>query len=337
MDRCWSLLLALLVLPACGSGEDRPAPAGEVFSSSGGSGGSDAAAGTGGGTAGGTAGSAGNPSDGGVESGADGTDGGIACVEDPTPTSGQGYCVTIDGDGYECNPITSASCNVGAGETCAFDGERFRCMPEDFGLVGPCGRCGSPYPELCIPGFTCRGLGGKCSRYCCDDLQCAVGQACVMQVPTSLGICQATSDQILAGFVGEPPPADAGTDAGTGDSGPPGAEPVCNPPAAPGDGSCVSVGEPGYSCNPITNEGCDPGGGEACDLVAGQFTCVTGTHDMDICAHCTGASCKPGSTCIVPQFGCAKFCCTDAECTPGLCDHFDDSGGPGICVKPING
>ncbi len=334
MLRPMTLLAVLALLAGCGSDERSPA-SGNVFPNTGGAGGSGGTSGSGGGGIGGDSGLDGNVSgaagtvapDGGddalADTSVDGPDPGIECFVDPIPATGQGYCVIIDGNGYQCDPITSTPCDVGAGETCEFDGERFRCVPQDFGLVAPCELCGTPYPNTCIPGFTCLGLGGKCTRYCCDSLQCAVGEFCVMQPPTSVGICQATRDDVFAGFLGGEI-----VDAGPIDAPPPIGGAECNPPVAPGPGDCVTVGTEFFACNPITNSGC--GAGEACDEVGGKWQCVPGPHGHAICEPCTSASCKAGSTCD-PTLGCIKYCCSNADCTPGVCQSYMGLGGLGTC------
>ena len=319
------IIVVLAALAGCGSDEPSSGP-GTVFPGTGGSGGSAGLGGAGGATDAGPDGAAGTalPEGGDAledaetdSSTPDGPGPTIECRVDPIPTQGQNYCVVIDANGYQCDPILGNPCDVSAGETCDFDGERFRCLPNDFGLVAPCELCGAPYPSLCVPGFTCLGLGGKCSRYCCDNLQCALGEFCVMQPPTTVGICQATSDQVLAGFVG------------AADAGPPPYDAECNASASPGDGSCVTVGPGAYPCNPVTNDGCDEG--SACDAVAGSFACVVGSHGFELCEECTPTSCRPGSTCN-PFLGCMKYCCDDADCAPGFCRPMDGVSGLGTCA-----
>lgn len=309
MTRPVALILALILVSGCSSDEEKPNSPG-VFPSTGGSGGTADAAPD---TDASTGGSAGGP----------------ACVVDPMPLADDGYCVEVDGEGYQCNPVTAEPCDLAVGETCDFDGERFRCLPH-AGLAGPCEACGAPGAERCVGGFTCQGLDGKCTRYCCGDEQCADGEQCVMQPPTSVGVCQATNDQIFAGFVGTV--EDAGTD--PVDVSPVVLDPVCEPFEPASDGSCVTVGSGGYACNPVTNEGCDEAAGEACDRVNNaEYACITGAHDQDLCAACTETGCKPGSTCLGEDVGCARYCCTDEECMPGFCDVFGLVAGPGVCVN----
>ncbi len=277
------------------------------------------------GASGGAAGQAGS----GGAGGAGGS--GVLCYQDPAPASGDGYCVQVDGDGYKCNPITSAPCNVAAGETCEFDGSRFACVNMGGSGSAPCGVCGVTGSEYCIQGFTCRGLESKCTRYCCDDYQCAFGAQCVMQPPTSVGICQATAGNLLAGFVGAGGADGGATDAGH-DAAPPPIE--CNVDAPLGTGACITVGSAGFGCNPITNEGCNAGAGEACDLTAnGNFECVNGAHNLGACAPCSTGQCQAGMTCeITPS--CTKFCCDDTDCGQGICARPVNATGPGVCVTP---
>jgi hypothetical protein len=332
MLRRTGLCLGLVLLAACTSEERDPAP-GTVFPSSGGSGGTAGWAGSGGTAldsgADGDAGDAGGqPSDAGEDGSTDAAgdtpDPHIECVVDPIPSTSQGYCVTVDDEGYQCDPVTSFPCDVAGGEVCDFDGERFRCLPPpDFDHAAPCELCGDPYPERCVSGFTCLGLDGRCTRYCCDSYQCAFGELCVMQPPTSVGICQAMSDEILAGFVGTPHVGDAGVANYAAE---------CNPPADPGEGSCVTVGSATFECNPVTNAGC--GVGETCDAVGEKWVCVSGTHDSGICEACTPTSCVAGATCI-PSLGCLKYCCSHEDCTPGVCHSYPGLGGLGTCREPM--
>lgn len=324
MRRTLPAILFLLLGAACGEDEPRPGGPGGVFGGSGG-GVSDAAAGSGGdadaGTEVGAGGEAGtDAATDATEDGADVTE--VQCLVDPAAVSGDGYCVVLD-DNYLCNPVTGEACDLSANETCEFDGERFRCVDMGGSGSAPCGICGVPGTEYCAPGHTCQGLGDRCTRYCCDDFQCAFGSFCIKQAPTSVGICQATSDDLLSGFVGEP------VDGGTTDSG--GAPPACVLPPGPGDGSCIPAGDPAFPCNPVTNEGCDASANEACDFESGVGSfCLVGSHDAKVCETCSEGSCAGGHTCFDSPT-CRRFCCSDAECGAATCQFPSTGEGPGVC------
>jgi hypothetical protein len=124
------------------------------------------------------------------------------------------------------------------------------------------------------------------------------------------------------------PPPDGGSDASL-----PAFAPECNPPAAPGQGTCVDTTSPEFPCNPVTNAGCDPAASEACDNIGAGFQCIAGKHEGGICDPCTSLNCKAGSTCI-PDLGCVKYCCGDTECAPGYCLRYPGLGGLGVCSAP---
>ncbi|MBI5536439.1 MAG: hypothetical protein HY898_27200 [Deltaproteobacteria bacterium] len=335
-----ALALALLLTASCSSSDKPPASPGIPDGGSGGTGGTKPDASNDSGGKGGTSGQGGTTQDGDVpdngldsEPEADATKDGptTQCVPDPVAKNGDGYCVTIDGDGYQCNPITSEPCNISAGETCEFDGARFTCVNTVVSGGAPCAVCGVPGSEYCTPGFTCKGLDGLCTRYCCDDYQCAFGTFCIKQLPTSLGICQAKNDQILKDFAGVPydaGPGDANVDSFVMPE-------ECKVPAGPGNGSCIPTGAQ-WPCNPVTNAGCNEAAGEACDYVQGTGSfCVVGTHDGEVCDLCTSASCKPGRMC--GGLGrCIRYCCSDAECGVNGC-VLPSGPGPGLCVEPSDG
>lgn len=99
--------------------------------------------------------------------------------------------------------------------------------------------------------------------------------------------------------------------------------------------------QPPPPCNPITNEGCDTAGGEACDFNGAGFQCFPAPNDTDLCGMCdnqNGPFCKPGMHCAQDMDGnanCAAYCCDDADCGKGKCDKTV-LGDPaiGICLKP---
>jgi hypothetical protein len=117
------------------------------------------------------------------------------------------------------------------------------------------------------------------------------------------------------------------------------ADATCAPTGA-AVGACVTLGG-AIECNPVTNEGCDSGAGEACDLNAEDtgYTCYPGPNTLDLCEECPGGTeealiwCSGGQACVGV---CGRFCCEDGECTPGVCqkDLWDEPlpAGLGICT-----
>jgi hypothetical protein len=105
--------------------------------------------------------------------------------------------------------------------------------------------------------------------------------------------------------------------------------------------SCVTVGAPGFPCDPVTSAGCLPG--QTCDLVGGTFLCFGAPNDVPYCERCGGlrGRCSPGSTCMnIGPVRCAPYCCTDADCGPSAaCNHsfvatiLSRAASPvGVCV-----
>ncbi len=107
---------------------------------------------------------------------------------------------------------------------------------------------------------------------------------------------------------------------------------------------------PPYACNPVTNEGCDTAGNEACDVDTQHhsFRCYGPPNPNALCASCGDAHgwCQPTLTClwnlVSEQGRCAKFCCDDGDCGPeGICDHQllqGYAGGEvGLCMPSSNG
>lgn len=88
-------------------------------------------------------------------------------------------------------------------------------------------------------------------------------------------------------------------------------------------------------CNPVTNEPCDTGAGEACDHAGGgKFQCYAAPNDAKLCEACDamgGPYCEGGHTCH-PDGGCAKFCCNDGDCGTGTCALYQGTM-LGTCVK----
>ncbi len=83
-----------------------------------------------------------------------------------------------------CNPVTNAPCDSGKGQACdasfsmqsGFTG--FKCYdpPNDAKLCGTCDGSKGPF---CAGTLTCSvsaNFGGKCMRYCCNDMDCGTGK-----------------------------------------------------------------------------------------------------------------------------------------------------------------
>ncbi len=137
---------------------------------------------------------------------------------------------------------------------------------------------------------------------------------------------------------------DSGTtpDADDGGQTGPTIDPACATPSAPASGgSCVTLDDAGVSCNPVTSATCATDAGESCDFSQTGFQCYPPPppNTAALCAACdpqNGPECAPTSTCIATPNGneCARFCCTDADCTPGKCDTTTFQSAPlGFCVK----
>ena len=135
---------------------------------------------------------------------------------------------------------------------------------------------------------------------------------------------------------------------------------ACDAPAsAPSKGSCVAVvdadagtamNDGGTFCNPVTNAPC--AAGQACDITSASgsingFACYPGANAAKICALCddtNGPFCAGGLSCAAASAdlsGCARYCCTDADCGSGRCSKVDASGnalfggvasGLGVCA-----
>lgn len=140
---------------------------------------------------------------------------------------------------------------------------------------------------------------------------------------------------------------DTGTGSDAGDDAPavPLLDPACNAPVTAGsNGTCVTIDGNAFMCNPVTNQGCDGGAGEACDLGdngsgGSAFGCFAPPNDVALCGSCdnqAGPFCKPTLHCVEEDgggFGCGRWCCDDTDCTPGHCDTSYLGQAPGICVK----
>ena len=100
------------------------------------------------------------------------------------------------------------------------------------------------------------------------------------------------------------------------------------------DAKCAGPCTP-VSCNPITNEGCDAAGGEACDHSSSGFSCFPPPNDVvqcDACDEKAGPFCEVGHTCL-PDGACAAYCCDDGDCGKGKCDKtIIGNVDIGVCV-----
>lgn len=111
--------------------------------------------------------------------------------------------------------------------------------------------------------------------------------------------------------------------------------PDCAAKASSANGACVPQGGEN-ACNPVTNASCDSDVGEACDAKeGGGFTCYPKTDTAgELCAACDiskGSFCAAGMRCFKGK--CARYCCTDADCGSGTCEHVI-SADVGLCVVP---
>ncbi len=236
----------------------------------------------------------------------------VPCEIDPKVAKSQGSCIAIGLD-YECNPVTGAGCP--SGKTCDFDGLRFRCL-DATGAGDACATCGGNL--RCSPGFTCAALESRCSRFCCTDSDCAAATTCVLQPPTSLGLCQAKTDRRLRDFK-------------RSDSLPVAyVLPVCSGTSTSSAGACVGT-ESGL-CNPVTGAGC--ASGKTCEWYSGSYQCVAAISPKKLCEACSGpGDCASGSSCMFGKV-CSRFCCDDSECGAGKCVKLD--GPAGVCAVAPN-
>jgi hypothetical protein len=132
--------------------------------------------------------------------------------------------------------------------------------------------------------------------------------------------------------------------------------PADAPATAPSNGACIML-EPGgggaggdsgggIECNPVTNEPCNTGAGEACDTVVDQdsgdvigFTCYPAPNDGLLCETCdtaAGEYCAGTMTCAGDETGqlCLRYCCDDGDCGSGTCQKGGFAVDPdvGLCL-----
>ncbi len=115
-------------------------------------------------------------------------------------------------------------------------------------------------------------------------------------------------------------------------------DPACDVPAEGGSGACITVGDGGSACNPVTGTPCALDAGETCDYQGNGFHCYAPppANTAAVCNACdnaNGPACAPGNTCVPVADGsaCARFCCVDSECGGGHCD-VPAGEAVGICV-----
>lgn len=151
-----------------------------------------------------------NPADGGSDAAKDGAvkkeagptgDGGgggdaAQVAVDPqctVPAIGSGSCSPpLDDAGINCNAITNAGCDGGAGETCDFDqGGGLSCFPppNDQALCASCDNTNGPFcqpSEHCVP----TANGSSCARMCCTDSDCTPGHCDTQTLGFApIGVC----------------------------------------------------------------------------------------------------------------------------------------------------
>ncbi len=116
-------------------------------------------------------------------------------------------------------------------------------------------------------------------------------------------------------------------------------DPECAVPAQAGSGACVTVGDGGYACNPVTGAGCNADAGETCDYEGTGFHCYPPPPPATaaVCATCDlaiGPACAPTNTCVPIDggFACARFCCVDGDCGQGHCE-VPAGQVVGVCLR----
>ena len=100
---------------------------------------------------------------------------------------GGSACVRIDGGDIQCDPVTNAGCDTGAGEACDVSQGGFQCYP-DGNVHDLCETC-STNGDYCQAGMTCFN---QCYRYCCTDDDCGPNGTCSLDVAAfaaPVGLC----------------------------------------------------------------------------------------------------------------------------------------------------
>ena len=170
---------------------------------------------------------------------------------------------------------------------------------------------------------------------CAEGAKCDVTTGCIGCVYSSDPSCTAANKPAVDALIAC---MHASCEAACFPAPPPKVDVTCSVPTpSPSAGACVSIGGV-IECNPITNEGCDTAGGEACDFKGAGYHCYAGPNDKNLCDGCgpiiSGGGCKGGSTCLPgPSGTCGKLCCSDADCGKGTCNKKDMlPAGIGYCV-----
>lgn len=156
---------------------------------------------------------------------------------------------------------------------------------------------------------------------------------------TSGTVVSSSAGTVTSGATSSTPASSSGTAATSGTSTATSrntAGPSCNPPSTPPSaGTCIPMGEV-FTCNPVTNEGCDTAANWACDYHKEEkvFRCFEPPNLPGACQQCPNYICAPGYGCHSSKV-CAKYCCTDEDCgADGTCDFGWGSGNPpGLCLK----
>jgi hypothetical protein len=145
-----------------------------------------------------------------------------ACIDAPVVAASAGSCAAVDGQLFQCNPVSNAGCE--GGEQCVLEldeqGELAFICASDAGPLTSCERC-NPMASVnggCGPGYACMGGLSSCQRHCCDSSDCGQGAECVLQPPMPFGICQAQGDGFFDGLFGNAP-SEGGAGGGGGGGG----------------------------------------------------------------------------------------------------------------------
>jgi hypothetical protein len=106
-----------------------------------------------------------------------------------------------------------------------------------------------------------------------------------------------------------------------------------------------------FDCDPMTQEPCNVGSGEACDVafdnqtVVEGFACYRPPNNVPVGGVCNSAEgpwCVRGASCVAVDktgstFICATFCCSDTECVGSATCQVTGRYGPaasdlGVCL-----
>jgi hypothetical protein len=219
-------------------------------------------------------------------------------------------------------PVTGTGTGTGPGPSSSSGGKLPDCntaLEDDFNLIPECETC----------------LGESC---CTEVSECAAADNCSVCI-TGQEDCSDDAGDAAMGLV---KCAQSECQAECFDPPPPPIKVDCQAPAASASmGACVMVGG-NYACNPVTNAPCNTAGGQACDLnQSGGLQCWDPPNTEGLCKDCSQKFCAFGFTCVEDAGGmakCAKYCCTDADCSAmGHCDLGAFNAPFGICVEGAGG